>query len=61
MRAKLNTRLCEEKHSVVIMIDSNQQILNEAEKIRKFYQSVKGTHPKILRQAEVDKADLLFL
>ena len=55
---KLASRLCEEKHSVV-MIDSNQQNLIDAEKNLDILSICgEGTHPKILQQAEVDKADL---
>ena len=55
---KLASRLCEEKHSVV-MIDTNPQNLIDAETNLDILSICgEGTHPKILQQAEVDKADL---
>ena len=57
---KLASRLCEEKHNV-IMVDSNPDSLFEAEKGLDILSICgDGTHPKVLQEAEVDKADLFI-
>ncbi|MFL2859300.1 MAG: Trk system potassium transporter TrkA [Pontiellaceae bacterium] len=55
---KLASRLCEEKHNVV-MVDNNPNSLAEAEKGLDILSICgEGTHPKVLQEAEVEKADL---
>ncbi len=57
---QLALRLCEEKHSVV-MVDVDAQALDEAEAgLDVLSVCGKGTHPEVLEEAQVEKADLLI-
>ncbi len=56
----LATRLSEENHNIV-MIDTNEERLSIAEKgIDILSICGKGTHPSVLEEAQVDKADLFI-
>lgn len=56
----LATRLCEEKHNIV-MIDADQHSLSEAEKGLDILSICgEGVHPAVLQKARADKADLFI-
>ena len=57
---QLAQRLCDEKHSVV-MVDVNPQALAQAEAgLDVLTICGQGTHPSVLEEAQVDKSDLLI-
>jgi len=57
---QLAQRLCEEKHSVV-MVDANPNALAQAEAgLDVLTICGQGTHPSIMEEAQVDKSDLLI-